>query len=407
MRNNTTLIRFIFIVTLSVASVWSAPLRAQQDLAIIGASAAHQPSGLFLSIAAPDSLLYDSQSDAFVPNPFLFRVSVINRNDSACDSVRATICLPSDMQLDPPGQSVSRYFSPMKIEKWHPNMPENKVDWTVRVSRKPKSRKCDSMNVFVEAQKTAGAYDTTIASHILCLPGVYPLVSDYFDSPDTLSLTSDRRHIIPNPFIIRHIMKSIGKSPAGIREVSVTCADCPGVRLMPNQENPVKLDTVLYPGDSSIASFLFEIYEMSLVWRRVIIESIMIDEDGDLLKNQVFITIPAVDSVLFVEKSSALRQVRLEIENYPNPFSDRTTIRFRMTDDELRMGEQSAIRNPKSAISLKVYDVLGREVLDLTEAARRGNQVTILRTELPGSGVYFCRLVVSNRASTRGILAMQ
>ncbi len=95
------------------------------------------------------------------------------------------------------------------------------------------------------------------------------------------------------------------------------------------------------------------------------------------------------------------------LSNYPNPFSDRTTIQLRMTDDELRMGEQSAIRNPKSAISLKVYTVLGREVLDLTGAARVSNEVTIYRNRLPAPGIYFCRLITPTGSCTIAMHAIR
>ncbi len=91
---------------------------------------------------------------------------------------------------------------------------------------------------------------------------------------------------------------------------------------------------------------------------------------------------------------------RAVVEVYPNPFTDRATIQLRMTNDELRMGEQSAIRNPKSPISLKVYDVLGREVLDLTDRARVQEIITLEGAMLPHPGVYYIRLKSPTHSQT-------
>jgi subtilisin family serine protease len=79
-------------------------------------------------------------------------------------------------------------------------------------------------------------------------------------------------------------------------------------------------------------------------------------------------------------------------QNFPNPFTERTTL--------LLPRELTGASN--SAFSLKVYDLLGRAVLDLTDAARDRNAVTIEAGRLPGAGVYICRLATGQE--TRSVM---
>jgi hypothetical protein len=66
-------------------------------------------------------------------------------------------------------------------------------------------------------------------------------------------------------------------------------------------------------------------------------------------------------------------------QNYPNPFNPRTEIGFRMADHGL--------------VSLKVYDVLGREVTTLVNGAKPPGSYTI-EWDATGraGGVYFCQI---------------
>ncbi len=81
-------------------------------------------------------------------------------------------------------------------------------------------------------------------------------------------------------------------------------------------------------------------------------------------------------------------------QNYPNPFTDRTHIRILAPG----AGAERA--------TLKVHDIFGREVLDLTPELRSALSreevaVRIDRSRLPGRGVYFYRLCAGSRSETR------
>ncbi|MBE9483884.1 MAG: T9SS type A sorting domain-containing protein, partial [Bacteroidetes bacterium] len=79
------------------------------------------------------------------------------------------------------------------------------------------------------------------------------------------------------------------------------------------------------------------------------------------------------------------------ISNYPNPFTDQTTIRY-------TLGEESHMK-------LVVYDIYGKAVQELVnEVMPAGTHtITYLAEDLP-AGVYFCRMFAGNGVESLSIL---
>jgi hypothetical protein len=77
------------------------------------------------------------------------------------------------------------------------------------------------------------------------------------------------------------------------------------------------------------------------------------------------------------------------LENYPNPFNPRTTLRYQTVTTEF--------------VSIKVYDLLGREIQTLVgETKAPGFYVaTFDAPSQASSGIYFCRMVAGNFVQTR------
>lgn len=94
------------------------------------------------------------------------------------------------------------------------------------------------------------------------------------------------------------------------------------------------------------------------------------------------------DEVTFTPGTFTLEQ------NFPNPFNPATTIRFSV--------------NEPGFVSLKVYDVLGREVSDLLQ---RQMQPGIHQVEFSGenlaSGIYYYRLTQNGNASVKQMLLLK
>ncbi|HZV11695.1 MAG TPA: T9SS type A sorting domain-containing protein [Candidatus Kapabacteria bacterium] len=77
------------------------------------------------------------------------------------------------------------------------------------------------------------------------------------------------------------------------------------------------------------------------------------------------------------------------LQNYPNPFSESTTIQ---------------IPSNKRIKSLKIFDALGREVADLSRQTKGGNfSITFDAGTLP-SGLYVCRMVTDETVARRSMI---
>ena len=81
-------------------------------------------------------------------------------------------------------------------------------------------------------------------------------------------------------------------------------------------------------------------------------------------------------------------------QNYPNPFNPSTTIRYSI---------------PKaSLVSLKVYDILGREVASLVnEEKPAGNYKAVFNASSFASGVYFYRIQAGSFIATKKLLLLK
>jgi len=80
-------------------------------------------------------------------------------------------------------------------------------------------------------------------------------------------------------------------------------------------------------------------------------------------------------------------EFRLE-QNFPNPFNPETVIQFALPE--------------ASEVSLKVYNVLGKEIATVVEGRYSGGiHKVVWRPEREASGVYFYRLVAKSEKSGR------
>jgi hypothetical protein len=95
-----------------------------------------------------------------------------------------------------------------------------------------------------------------------------------------------------------------------------------------------------------------------------------------------------------VEKIDDLPKDFYLSNNYPNPFNPTTRINYSLS---------------KSVnVSLKVYDVLGREVRTLVQGAQNpGSYTVIFDASDLSSGVYFYRLEAGNYSETKQMLLMK
>ncbi|MGA9121113.1 MAG: T9SS type A sorting domain-containing protein, partial [Bacteroidota bacterium] len=80
--------------------------------------------------------------------------------------------------------------------------------------------------------------------------------------------------------------------------------------------------------------------------------------------------------------------------NYPNPFNPTTNIRYGLPF--------------ASKVTLKIYDILGREVRTLVNSVQAPGQYTVtLNAQQLASGVYFYRINAGNFSETKKLLLLR
>jgi hypothetical protein len=82
-------------------------------------------------------------------------------------------------------------------------------------------------------------------------------------------------------------------------------------------------------------------------------------------------------------------------QNYPNPFNPTTTITFTLAEE--------------GYVSLKVFDVLGREVVALVNAQLKAGVVhhAILDASQLSCGIYFYRLEVGKNVQVKKLMLLK
>lgn len=93
-------------------------------------------------------------------------------------------------------------------------------------------------------------------------------------------------------------------------------------------------------------------------------------------------------------------------QNYPNPFNPTTTIRYSLPSQSPDAAQGRA--GEGSLVSLRVYDILGREVASLVNKRKDPGEYTLsFNAEGLPSGVYLYRLQAGNQVVTRKMMVIR
>jgi hypothetical protein len=81
-------------------------------------------------------------------------------------------------------------------------------------------------------------------------------------------------------------------------------------------------------------------------------------------------------------------------ENYPNPFNPTTNFTYEISK--------------AGFVSIKIYDVLGREVVTLVnEVKQAGSYPATWNAISTGSGIYFCKMQSGSFTATKKMILMK
>ncbi len=95
-------------------------------------------------------------------------------------------------------------------------------------------------------------------------------------------------------------------------------------------------------------------------------------------------------------------------QNYPNPFNPTTEIRFQISVQRTPYGEVRSQKSEVSHVTLKVYDMLGRQVRTLVnEELKAGSYETTFDATGLASGVYFYRLRAGEFVQTKRLVLLK
>ncbi len=95
---------------------------------------------------------------------------------------------------------------------------------------------------------------------------------------------------------------------------------------------------------------------------------------------------------------------QISMNAYPNPFKQSTTINIDLTPT-LSYEERETERRVR--VSFKIYDIFGREVLDLSNQIIINSILAIYNYQLPSNGIYFYRLTIGNEAQTKMMVLLR
>ncbi len=126
------------------------------------------------------------------------------------------------------------------------------------------------------------------------------------------------------------------------------------------------------PGEEKLATFTFSLDKLAPVNEQQSLSFVIKSATGESWTKEIKIRVAPPDKFeLF--------------QNYPNPFNPTTTICYQLTND--------------SKVTLKVYNLLGQDVLTLVDAQKQaGYHQEVLNASRLASGMYIYRIVYTNQA---------
>ena len=103
---------------------------------------------------------------------------------------------------------------------------------------------------------------------------------------------------------------------------------------------------------------------------------------------------PAISKIKKSSKNNLIPDKFELLQNYPNPFNPVTNIKFGIPKDV--------------QVSLKIYDILGREVKTLiNEYKQAGYYIISFDASSLSSGIYFYRIKASNYTDTKKMMVVK
>jgi hypothetical protein len=350
------------------------------------------PPKLTAQCFVPSQLVFDENGDSYVPNPLGVSLTCVNNGNAEAYSVEGTIILPPDVELHPPGQPLTKVFTPSTMGRHVPPAPEPRLSWTVRWKHRYRDDVTPEICFTVTGKNIHGApLDTTKVCCTMLVPGVRPLlVCDALEMPDSLTLNAAGTDVEPNPFTVTFTIRNIGHNTGRMTRLYISFPTNEGLSLDPTSPSPMDHTGSLAIGKDDWRSFEWLIRVQSRLTRRVSVISVTaIDDEGNPITCADSLTIAAVGTV---GSGIVPLPIRTHLEqNRPNPFNPATTIEYHL--------------GVASDYALTLYDALGRMLRVLDSGYKpAGTHTYILDATGLSSGVYLYRLETPAYSETKRMI---
>jgi len=218
----------------------------------------------------------------------------------------------------------------------------------------------DSVIVWIEGQDSVVVNDTIQFRLVMtggpAIVGGYNVASFYgeLNSLDTLTqiISGELTHTLPNPFIMDTVFWNFSyKAP-----------------------DSVVIDTLYSVGNSTNGDGN--------------------PQPGDQWNFGANFILTVIDEPVYVENKLSHPDEYILYQNYPNPFNPTTNFKFRIADFGF--------------ISIKVFDLLGREVTTLVNEEKPAGEYEVkFDAKGQASGIYLYKLETSNFTATRKMLLLK
>ena len=229
----------------------------------------------------PPALVFDENADTYVPNPFTVRLTTVNQGNTEARNVTGTIILPPDVEFDPPGQPVTKTFTPSTMGKYVPPAPAPELTWTVRWTKRYRYNTTPEFRFTVTGTNFMGVQlDSVEVRCQVPVPGLQPLFECAIEVPDSLGLNATETDVTPNPFTVRYTVTNKSKQIGTIKRVYISFPP-DGISLHPTSPNPLNqtMDLVLDKGESRTFEWIIGV-QNRITRRDVRISVTALDDEG-------------------------------------------------------------------------------------------------------------------------------
>ncbi len=260
----------------------------------------------------PASLYFDDTLDTYVPNPIPLRLTCVNSGNTNAFNVEGTIILPPDLELDPPGQPLTRLFTPSTMQKYVPPAPHPELTWTVRWTKRYRYDVAPEIRFTVTGKNFLGAQlDSTDVRCAIPVPGVQPLLACYaFDMPDSLALNAAGLDVEPNPFRVSFTIRNKGNNVGRITRLYINFPP-DGLSLDPSSPNPMNQTMSLDLDKDESRTFEWIIKVENRITRRLSrITVTAIDDEGEYIVCEGWLPIANLKTAMRCDLRTSERELR-------------------------------------------------------------------------------------------------